>query len=64
MGSIELRALSGAESLVASVHEANEPIIVFDGEDECLVAMSPSVFERVLYDSDLLNASKRETLHL
>lgn len=64
MGSIELRALSGVESLVASAHETDEPLIVFDGEDECLVAMRPAVFERILYDSDLLNSAKRETLHL
>ncbi|MBQ9041568.1 MAG: hypothetical protein IJ111_02005 [Eggerthellaceae bacterium] len=64
MGSIELRALSGVESLVAAAHETDEPLIVFDGEDECLVAMRPAVFERILYDSDLLNSTKRETLHL
>ena len=63
MGSIELRTLSGTEALVAAAHETDEPIIVFDGDDECLVAMRPAVFERILFDSDLLNCSRRETLH-
>ena len=59
-----MRALSGVETLVAAAHETDEPIIVFDGEDECLVAMRPAVFERILFDSDLLNSASRETLHL
>ena len=64
MGSIELRALSGTEALVAAAHELDEPLVVFDGEDECLVAMRPAVFERILFDSNLLNCSDREDLHL
>ena len=64
MGSIELRAISGVEPLIAAVHESDEPVTVFDGEDECLIAMSPAVFERILFDGDLLNSASRETLHL
>ncbi|MBR3181033.1 MAG: hypothetical protein IKF56_00065 [Eggerthellaceae bacterium] len=64
MGFVELRALSGMEELVAVAHAADEPLVVFDGEDECLVAMRPAVFERILFDSNLLNHSEREMLHL
>lgn len=64
MGTIELRALSGLESLVVEAHSSDEPVIVLDGDDECLVAMRPAVFERILFDSDLLNSARRETLHL
>jgi len=64
MGSIELRNAPETKTLVAAVHEAYEPVIVLDGEDECLIAMSPSVFERILFDTDLLNSAQRETLHL
>ena len=64
MGYVELRAMNGLESLVAAAHGTDEPVVVFDGEDECLVAMRPAVFERILYDSDLLNRSEREMLHL
>ena len=61
---VELRALSGAEDLVAAAHGVSEPIVVLDGEDECMVVMRPAVFERILFDSDLLNRSEREMLHL
>ena len=64
MGSIELRALSGVESLIAAVHEVDNPVVVLDGDDECLVAMRPAVFERILFEGDLLNASNRAALHL
>lgn len=64
MGSIDLRTLSETKTLIAAAHDSDEPIIVLDGEDECLVAMSPAVFERILFDTDLLNSTKRESLHL
>ncbi len=64
MGSIELRTLSGVEGLVSAAHDTDEPVIVYDGEDECLIAMRPAVFERILFDSGLLNSAQRETLHL
>ena len=64
MGSIELRALSDITALIAAVHDVDEPISVFDGDDECLVAMRPAVFERILFDTDLLNGVEREALHL
>ena len=38
MGSIELRTLSGPDALVAVAHGTDEPVVVYDGEDECLVA--------------------------
>ena len=60
----DLRNLENVSGLVDCVQASDEPIIVFDGEDECLVAMRPAVFERILFDSDLLNCEKRETLHL
>ena len=64
MGSIELRTLAGVEGLVSIAHDVDEPVVVYDGEDECLVAMRPAVFERILFDSDLLNSVNRESLHL
>lgn len=64
MGSIELRTLSDIAALVGAAYESDEPIVLFDGEDECLVAMRPSVFERILFDTDLLNRADRSTLYL
>ena len=64
MGFVELRALPRTKDLVAVAHAADEPLVVYNGEDECLVAMRPAVFERILFDSNLLNRSEREMLHL
>lgn len=64
MGSIELRTLSDVTALIAAAHSVDEPVSVFDGDDECLVAMRPAVFERILFDTDLLNNAEREALHL
>ena len=58
-----LTDLASVDDLVKATQQAEEPVIVFDGEDECLVAMRPTVLERLLFDSDLLNAAQRETLH-
>ena len=55
---------SSLSSLVSQTQMTDEPLIVFDGEDECLIAMRPAGFERILFDSDLLNCEKRESLHL
>ena len=63
MGTIVLQELCGLRDLVAQAQQLDEPVIVFDGEDECLVAMRPPVFERILFDSDLLNCENRESLH-
>ena len=64
MGSVSLCALNGIDELVACVHETDEPVVVFDGADECMIAMRPAVFERILFDSDLLNQTPRDDLHL
>lgn len=59
-----LNSLESARSLVAQAQLADEPIIVFDGEDECLVAMRPAVFERILFDTSLLNCEDRTTMRI
>ena len=64
MESVDLGAPSGVGELVAAAQGSDEPITVLDGEDECRVVMRPAVFERILFDSNLLNGADRETLHL
>ena len=59
-----LDKLTQAKDLVNLAQGSDEPVIVFDGEDECLIAMRPSIFERILFDTDLLNCERRESLHL
>ena len=58
METVALNKLDNARQLVAQAQAAEEPIVVFDGEDECLVAMRPAVFERILFDTNLLNAER------
>ena len=64
METCNLDKLTQARDLVNLAQDSDEPVIVFNGEDECLVAMRPSVFERILFDSDLLNVENRSSLHL
>ena len=59
-----LKSSESVQSLVKKAHALNEPIAVYDGDDECLVAMSPAVFERLLFDTHLLNCEDRESLCL
>ena len=59
-----IESLSCINDLVGAVHASEEPVVVFDGDDECMVAMRPAVLERLLFDSSLLNATDRETLRL
>ncbi len=62
MGSIELCAIADIRTLVSRAYEIDEPIVVSDSDDDCLVVMKPSVFERILFDSDLLNWENRESM--
>lgn len=64
MGTIELSALENVGMLVNEVHRTDEPIVVLDGDDECLIAMRPAVLERILFDCDLLNSVNRPMLRL
>ena len=58
-----LDKLTQAKDLVNLAQGSDEPVIVFDGDDECLIAMRPPVFERILFDTDLLNCEDRASLH-
>ena len=59
-----LQELGSPRDLVTVAQHSDEPVAVFDGEDECLIAMRPSVFERILFDTDLLNCERRESMAL
>ena len=62
MGNYALNSIADVKELVGLAHADDEPLLVFDGDDECLVAMRPSVFERILFDTDLLNCADRESM--
>lgn len=59
METVALNRLENVKTLVGQAQATDEPIIVFDGNDECLVAMRPAVFERILFDTHLLNMEGR-----
>lgn len=59
METVALNKLENVKTLVGQAQATDEPIIVFDGNDECLVAMRPAVFERILFDTHLLNTEGR-----
>lgn len=62
MVTYDIEKLDSIRELVSAAHATNEPVTVFDGEDECLVALTPALFERILVDGTLLNAEGRDTL--
>ena len=64
METCTIQDIGGVKELVSLAQGADQPVIVYEGEDECLVAMRPSVFERILFDIERLNLEERKTLRL
>lgn len=64
MEAFEMSASTTMQALVGMAHEVDEPVVVLNGEEECLVAMRPAVFERILFDTNLLNCEDRESIWL
>lgn len=59
MNTLDLERLDGVESLVKAVGSSSEPFVVIDARGrEALVAMSPSVLERLLFDTSILNCDQ------
>ena len=64
METVALNTLENVRMLVGQAQATDEPIVVFDGNDECMVAMRPAVFERILFDTNLLNLEGRPAITL
>ena len=64
MDTVVLDTIDDVRSLVSQAQGSDEPVVVFDGDDECLVAMRPAVFERVLFDTHLLNCDDRSSIRI
>ena len=64
MGTHEIQEMTAIQDLVSAAHREGEPVVVYDGDDECLVAMSPIVFERILLEGEALNSVDRSSLHI
>ena len=57
----EVKDLRG---LIMLVQAADEPAVVCDGEDECLVAMRPRVFEDIVFNVERMKREGWATAHL
>ena len=55
MEAVTLEKCASVRDLASIAYEANDPVSIIDGNDECLVVMTPGVFERILFDSGLIN---------
>lgn len=64
MKTFEMEKISDVRELVSAAHAADNPMVVYDGADEALVAMSPAVFERIITEGALLTATDRTTFRL
>ena len=64
MKTFEMEQINDVRELVSAAHASDKPVVVYDGADEALVAMSPAVFERIIADGALLNATDRTTFRL
>ena len=54
MKSYAIQDLASVSDIVKAAHATANPLLVRDGDDECLVAMSPAVFERLLFEGEEL----------
>ena len=63
METMNLDAFEDVREIVRTVQLLDDPIVVKDGEDECLVAMRPSVFEHILFDDAALGLGGAGVLH-
>ena len=64
MENCTIQDLAHVEDLVKKAHACKGPCVVRDGDDECLVAMAPAVFERILFEGEQLTAQTRSTMHV
>ena len=62
MDTLLLDNCPNTQDLIRKAHEDCLPVAVSDGVDECLIAMTPAVFERILFDTAVLNTGDRTTL--
>ena len=51
--------IASIRSFLNFVSLSDEPVIVTQNVQECLVAMTPDVLDRLLFDVNLLNWSER-----
>ena len=55
MKAVTVEECASVQEAMNVAYQVVDPVSVVDGQDECLVIMTPSVFERILFDSSLAN---------
>ena len=57
MEAVTLDSCASVREMASLAYKANDPVSIIDGDsnNECLIVMTPSVFERILFDSGLVN---------
>ena len=55
MEAVTLDECASVRPVMSVAYQTGEPVVLLDGKDECLVVMTPEAFERLLFDSRLLN---------
>ena len=57
MEAVTLDTCASVHEMASLAYTANDPVSIIDSDSnsECLVVMTPSVFERILFDSGLVN---------
>ena len=52
---VDLRNGLELDQLVSLAQKSDEPFVVSENGDKCLIVMRPAVFERILFDSHIVN---------
>ena len=55
MKSVTIDECASLRDVMSIAYQHDDPVTVIDGANECLVVMTPIVFERILFDSGLVN---------
>ena len=64
MDTLLLEDYPKTDDLLKRVYEGDLPVALSDGASECLIVMTPEAFERILFDTTLLNLDDRRPLKL
>ena len=55
MKAVTVEECASVQEAMDVAYQADDPVSIVDDQDECLVVMTPDVFERILFDSSLMN---------
>lgn len=59
----DLESIGDVRELVTAAQMADDPLVMTESGDECLVLMRPAIFERILFDNERWAGVPRESIH-